>query len=56
MKPVEDELTVDEAIQYLEMQIGWPPNEKKKVIVPTEEGVSLLDLNSPGALPSDGVR
>ena len=46
-KPVEDELTVDEAIRCLEMQVGRPPNEKKRV-VPVEEGGSLLDLSTPG--------
>ena len=51
MKPVKDDITVDEAIQCLKMQIGWPPNDKKRVIVPTEEGMLLLDLNSPGTLP-----
>ena len=43
-KPVEDELTVDEVIPCPEMRVGWPPNEKKRV-VPVEEG---LDLSSPG--------
>jgi hypothetical protein len=46
-KPVEDELSVDEVIRCLEMQVGWPPNEKKRV-VPVEEGGSLLDLSTPG--------
>ena len=31
-KPVKDELTVNKAIQCLETQVGWPPNEKKRVV------------------------
>jgi phosphatidylserine decarboxylase len=47
-KPVEYKLTVDEAIQCLEMQVGRSPNEKKRVVVPVEEGGLLLDLSTPG--------
>jgi phosphatidylserine decarboxylase len=54
-KPVEDELTVDEAIRCLEMQVERPPNEKKRVI-PAEEGGSLLDLSSPGTPGGSGMR
>jgi hypothetical protein len=53
-KPVEDELTVDEAIRCLEMQVGRPPNEKKRVI-PVEEGGSLLDLSTPGMPGGSGM-
>jgi phosphatidylserine decarboxylase len=53
-KPVEDELTVDEAIRCLEMQVGRPPNEKKRV-VPVEEGGSLLDLSTPGTPGGSGM-
>jgi phosphatidylserine decarboxylase len=53
-KPVEDELTVDEAIQCLEMQVGQPTNEKKRV-VPAEEGGSLLDLSTPGTPGGSGM-
>ena len=33
-KPDEDELTVDEVIRCLEMQVGRSLNEKKRVVVP----------------------
>ena len=53
-KAVEDELTVGEAIRCLEMQVGRPPNEKKRV-VSVEEGASLLDLSTPGTPGGSGV-
>ena len=43
----EDELTVDGAIRCLEMQVGRPPNEKKRV-VSAEEGGSTLDWTTSG--------
>jgi phosphatidylserine decarboxylase len=54
-KPVEDELTVDRAIQCLEMQVGRPPNEKKRVVVPAEEGGSILDLSTFGTPGGIGI-
>jgi phosphatidylserine decarboxylase len=45
---------VDEAIWCLEMQVGRPPNEKKRV-VPVEEGGSLLDLSTPGTPGGSGM-
>jgi phosphatidylserine decarboxylase len=52
-KPVERELTVDEAIRCLEMQVERPPNENK--VVPVEEGGSLLDLSTPGTPGGSGM-
>ena len=45
---------VDEAIRFLEMQVGRRPNEKKRV-VPVEEGGSLLDLSTPGTPGGSGM-
>jgi phosphatidylserine decarboxylase len=54
-KPVEDELTVDEAIRCLEMQVGRPLSEKKRVVVPAEEGGSILDSSTSGTQGGMGI-
>jgi phosphatidylserine decarboxylase len=50
-KPVEDALTVDEAIRCLNMQIV----REKKRVVPAEEGGSLLDLSTPDTPGGSGM-